>query len=87
MGPEDFIHTVYNNAAHTAQRAFVTHSSWTGEEGKTSINQHKSAVYNGSHIGGIHTAFSHNDTTGGTEPRRLNTFGYSQFHGNSEVSM
>lgn len=54
------------------------------EEGKTSIYQHKSAVYNGSHIPGAQAAFSHNDTTGGTEPYWLNTFGYSQLHGNSE---
>lgn len=84
MGPEDFIHTVYNNASHAAQRAFVTHLSWMREEGKTSIYQHKSAVYNGSHIPGAQAAFSHNDTTGGTEPYWLNTFGYSQLHGNSE---
>lgn len=68
---------MYNNAAHTAQRAFVTHLSWTREEGKTSINKHKPAVYNGSHTGGVHAACSHNDTTGGTEPCWLNTFGYS----------
>lgn len=87
MGPEDFIHTAYNNVAHTAQRAFVTHLSQIREEGKTSINQHKSAVYSGSHLGGVHTAFSHNDTTDGTEPCWLDTFGSSQFHCNSEVSV
>lgn len=43
---------MYTKAAHTALRAFVTHLSWMRQEGKTSINQHKSAVYNGSHTGG-----------------------------------
>lgn len=83
LGPEDFIHTVYNNAAHAAQRAL----SWLREESKTSITRHKLAVYNRSHTRCGHTAFSHNDRTGGTEPCRLDTFGYSQFHGNSEVLM
>lgn len=58
-----------------------------GEEGKTSIKQHKSAVYNGSRTGGLNAAFSHNNTTGGGEPCWLDTFGSSQFHSNSEVSM
>lgn len=53
--------------AHTAQRAFVTHLLMR-EEGKTSINQHKPTVYNESHIGGVHAAFPHDDTTRGTEP-------------------
>lgn len=73
MGPEDFIHTVYNNAAHTAQRAL----SWMREEGKTSITQHKLAVYNGSHTRCVHAAFYHDDRTAGTGPCWLNTFGYS----------
>lgn len=75
LGPEDLIRTAYNNAAHAAQRAL----SWMREEGKTPITQHKppALFHDESHTRCAHAAFSHNDGTGGTGPRWLDTFGNS----------
>lgn len=52
LGPEDFIRTAYNNAAHAAQRAL----SWMREEGKTPTIQHKPpALFTMKAILGAHT--------------------------------
>lgn len=48
LGPEDFIHTCTTMGLGMLS---VTDLTWMSEEGKTSINQHGAAVYNGSHLG------------------------------------